>query len=41
LAEVHRMVAQARPEQLRRLLADIWAAEMSDRGEDNRQRRAS
>ncbi|MFB9151377.1 hypothetical protein [Roseovarius ramblicola] len=41
LAEVQRMVARARPEQLRRLLADIRAAEMSDRGGDGPQRRAS
>jgi hypothetical protein len=42
LAEVQRMLARARPEQLRRLLADIEAAEMrSDRDENTPQRRAS
>jgi len=42
LAEVQRMLARARPEQLRRLLADIEAAEMiPDRGESTPQRRAS
>jgi len=42
LAEVQHMLARARPEQLRRLLADIEAAEMiSHRGESTPQRRAS
>ena len=42
LTEVQRMLARARPEQLRRLLADIEAAEISaDRGESTPQRRAS
>jgi len=41
LAEVQRMLARARPEQLRRLLADIRAAEVSDRGDEAAGRRAS
>ena len=42
LAEGQRMLARARPEQLRRLLADIEAVEMiTDRGENTPQRRAS
>lgn len=42
LADVQRMLARARPEQLRRLLADIEAVEIaSDRAESTPQRRAS
>jgi hypothetical protein len=41
LAEVQRMLARARPEQLRRLLADIQGAEASDRGDAAAGRRAS
>jgi len=41
LAEAQQMLAQARPEQLRRLLADIRAAETNDRGDETPQRRAS
>jgi len=41
LAEVQRMLARARPEQLRRLLADIRASEPSDRSDEPPQRRAS
>jgi hypothetical protein len=41
LAEVQRMLARARPEQLRRLLADIRAAEAGDRGDEAAGRRAS
>ena len=42
LAEVQRMLARARPEQLRRLMADIHdAGTIKDRGEDTPQRRAS
>ncbi|MGX0879151.1 hypothetical protein ACSSV4_003859 [Roseovarius sp. MBR-154] len=42
LAEVQRMLARARPEQLRRLLADIEAVDViSDRGADIPQRRTA
>ena len=42
LTEVQRLLACARPEQLRRLLADIEASDViTDRGENTPQRRAS
>ena len=42
LVEVQRMLARARPEQLRRLLADIKTVEIvTDQGESTPQRRAS
>jgi len=41
MAEVQRMLAQARPEQLRRLLADIRSAETGERDGESPERRAS
>ncbi|WP_297770363.1 hypothetical protein [uncultured Roseovarius sp.] len=42
LTQVQRMLSCARPDQLRRLLADIQSVEMiTDRGESTPQRRAS
>jgi len=40
LAEVQRMLARARPDQIERLIADIMAAEMTDRGGESPGRRA-